>query len=303
MRLKLLYAISSLLFLSACGLHYSTVPTPINQSAERRKAINIHLTEMFTKENGVYADMAWGETRTVKPLSYKQLDSLYAIKYDLERQGKRNFDLEDQIKIQRQVALNDTSPILYLEDHLFSVTKNNVLSVYSAAIETDKNHKILNADIHESHELEAGMMDEYKIYTFEESFINRGYLAEKEEKLFYTRFKTRADQLTGSTKDVFINHTLRIMQRARTARTVKTKTLIEEIVRYEIHKGKNRTNLQSEKFESMEETVTPIENGGTVVSGYQIVYTYQVLENGMTTTFRHFVQLSPYFEIEKNALI
>lgn len=303
MRLKFLYPFTLLLFLTACGLNYSTIPTPINQSAERRKAISAHLIEIFAKDSAVYADMAWGKTKTVKPLSYKQLDSLYAIKYNLERQGKRNVDLEDEIKIQRQIALNDTAPILYIEDHMFSVTVGEKMSVYSSKIETDKNHTIRNAQINASNNLNSELLEEFKIYTFEESFINRGYAPEISERAFYIRYKKRADELTSSEeKDAFINHTLFVMQRARGARTLDTKELIEEVVRFKTINDK-RFYMKNEEFKSMEEMVMKTEDGGTVVTGYQIQYTYQLDQNGTMTTYNYFIQLSSFMEVEKMALM
>lgn len=255
---------------------------------------------MFAKDSAVYKDMAWGTPKTIKPLSYIHLDSLYAIKYNLEQQSRRDVELESEINIQRQIALNDTAPILYLEDHLFSVTKDGKTTVYSSAIESDRNNIIRNSTINASNNLATEMIEEFKIYTFEESFLNRGYAPEQTEQVFYRRFKTRADQMTGDERDRFINHTLDLMQRARKARSLETKDMLMEIVRQRVH-GAKRSNILNEKFESMEELVN--KSGGTnTIIGFQVVYSYQKVVDGLTTSFRYFVELSDYLEIQKFVL-
>jgi hypothetical protein len=299
--LKPFFYFSLVLLISACGLNYQTIPTPINKTNERRASIQKHLTEVFAKDSAEYSHMAWGQSKTVKPLSYKQLDSLYAIKYNLERQGKRNSELENNIKIQRQIALSDTAPVLFIEDHLFSVKKNGVATVYSAVLEVDRDHVIRNSTINASNNLNPGMIEEFKVYTFEESFINKGYAPSLEERAFYARYKGRADELSGDVKDAFINHTLYIMQRARKARTLSSKDLLMEIVREEAH-GKNRTGIQNETFESMQELVEKV-NGADQIVGYQIVYSYQKVDNGLTTSYRYFIELSDYLEVRKKALM
>lgn len=298
---RILFSTLILLLLHSCGIRYAAPVTPVSQTAERKAAIQKYLKTLFAADSAVYTDIAWGQSKTLKPLSYKQLDSLYAIKYQLEREGRRDLELEDEIKIQRQIALNDTAQIIFQDDHLFSVLKNNKLSVYSAILETTKDHTVRNALLQESQEVDPNLIEEFKIYTFEESFVNPGFAAMQQEKNFYQKFKTRNASLARTEKDVFLNHTLNIMKCARSARSLNTIELLSEVTKYHIH-GHKPLGVSNPKFESMEEKVLTVD-GKPQVQAYQIVYSFQKVQDGLTTTYRYYVELSPFYEVVKKALI
>ncbi len=298
--LKTIFPFALLMFITSCGIHYVTPPTPISLASERRAAIQQSLRETFEKDSSVYSDIAWGKTKTLKPLSYMDLDSLHRIKYKLENQGKYDPELEDNIKIQRQIALNDTTPILYIEDHLFSVKKDSILTVYSAYFETTKDHVIRNSEIKGSTNVDPKMMEEYKIYTFEESFLHPGYALSYEEKRFYSKFKTYENSLTGNKRDEFLNHALKIISYARNAASLATKNILMRVVKNEIL-GPLKTG-EGEVFETMEELLSD-NDGRKTVMGYQIVYSYKKVENGLSTTLRYVIRTNEYYQVlEKNLL-
>ncbi len=301
MSLKILFVGLILALLTRCGIQYTTPTTPVSLASDRKAAIQKQLKETFEKDSAVYSDIAWGQTKTLKPLIYKELDSLYAIKYRMEREGKRDTELDDQIKLQRQIALNDTAQILYQEDHLFGVRKNNKLSIYSAIFETTKDHVIRNSKIKDSQEIDPKLIEEYKEYTFMESFINPGFAASSQENNFYAKFKSKENSLIGSARDTFLNHTLQIMQLARIARSLKTTDLLKQVVTYHVN-GDDFKGVSNLNFESMEEIVTKIDEKD-FVTGYQVIYTFQKVNDGMTTTYRYFVEMNDYYELVRKALI
>ncbi|MFA7274732.1 MAG: hypothetical protein WC044_12760 [Crocinitomicaceae bacterium] len=267
---------------------------------KRRLAVQNYLRETFQKDSSVYENIAFGKTQTLKPISYKVLDSLYGVKYNLEQKGKRDTELEREILIQRQIALNDTNQLLYIENHLFSLKKKDVLTIYSAALQVNFSNEIKAVDIFETTKIAPVNLDIFKIYTFEESFLHPGYAPLPEESAFYRRYKDRAAELNGDTKDKFVQNALFVMRSAQKVQTLKTTALISEIVRSRIL-GFERTTAKNELFETMEETYEKI-NGSEVMTGYAIVYSFKKNSNDLTTTYRYAIKLSPYFEVLSTGL-
>ncbi|MDC1186776.1 hypothetical protein N8079_03020, partial [Crocinitomicaceae bacterium] len=270
-------------------------------TSDRRAAIQTYLKETFEKDSLVYKDIAWGPSKTMKPSSYIQLDSLYAIKYKMEREGKRDTELEGNIQIQRQIALNDSTPILYLEDHLFSVTKNGQMTIYSAVLETNKDHEILNSEINASNNLDPKNLEEFKIFTFEESFLHPGYAPAVIEREFYERYKTKMAEFNGDSKDDFLNHTLEVMRNARTAGSLDPTAVLKQIIVNDAKKNLTNSPI-GQTFESMEELITEVD-GKTKIMGYQVVYSFKKIDNGLSTTFRYVYQVDTYYQVTLKSLL
>ena len=299
--IKIIFSILFLSLVASCGIQYTAPPTPISLTSDRRAAIQTYLKNTFEKDSLVYKDIAWGQSKTIKPTSYIELDSLYAVKYKLERQGKRDTDLEESIKIQRQIALNDSTPILYLEDHLFSVTKNGEMTIYSAVLETNKDHEILNSEINASNNLDSKNLEEFKIFTFEESFLHPGYAPTIIEREFYSRYKFKLQEFKGDSKDAFLNRTLEVMKSARIAKTLDPTSLLKQLVRSDALKTNNTAPID-ENFEGMEELIASIE-GKTEIMGYQVVYSYKKIDNGLSTTLRYVYQFDTFYQVTLKSLL
>jgi len=293
------YLISSLLIVS-CGLQYTPPETPESLTNQRRTSIQKYLVATLQNDSTVYKSLAFGKTKTLKPLSYLQLDSLYRVKYNLEKQGRRDKDLENEVLIQQQIALNDTNGLVYLESHLFSLTTGNITTVYSAEMKTNQSHEIKGVEIFETTNIAPQNLELFQIYTFEESFIQPGYKPLSEEKNFYTQYKSQAGTLTGEVKDNFIQNTLNVMRAAKKVQSLKTVSLLSEIVRERIL-GVNRQLAKNETFESMEETFEKVDDG-EVFTGYLVTYRFQKIENGSTTSYRYLIKASPYLEIISTSL-
>lgn len=299
--IKSIFSILILTLIASCGIQYTAPPTPISLTSDRRAAIQTSLKETFEKDSLIYKDIAWGQSKTMKPSSYIQLDSLYAIKYKMEREGKRDTALEETIKIQRQIALNDSTPILYLEDHLFSVTKNGELTIYSAILETNKDHKILNSEINASNNLDPKNLEEFKIFTFEESFLHPGYAPAVIEREFYERYKTKMAEFKGDSKDVFLNHTLEVLKNARIAGSLDPTAVLKQIIANDAKKNLTNSPI-GQTFESMEELIADVD-GKTKIMGYQVVYSFKKINNGLSTTLRYVYQIDTYYRVTLKSLL
>jgi hypothetical protein len=298
---KIIYSAILTIICTSCGLEYSAPPTPISQTDDRRREIQKYMRENFEKDSLVYESIAFGKVETLKPLSYKRLDSLYGAKYTLEREGVRNVKLEDDIEIQRQIALNDTNPVRFVENHLFSLTKGQKAEVYSASLECNQSHKILNIRINESNNLNKEELDFFKIYTFEESFLSPGFAATIAENNFYRKYKSYAQTLNADEQDAFIQQSIHVMQAAKTVQSLKTTLVVKELVRDSLY-PKDRSVIKKEQFESMEELVD--KNGEEEqLSGYRVIVSFQKIEDEMTYSLRYLIMMDTFFRITKSQLL
>jgi hypothetical protein len=295
----LIYLISSLLIVS-CGLNYTPPETPESQTLQRQKAIQNHLIATLQNDSTAYKSLAFGKTETLKPTSFVQLDSLYHIKYTLEKQGKRNKDLEEEILIQRQIALIDTNGLIFKENHLFTLTSKKVTTVYSSELTTNSSNQIKDVALYETTIISPGNLELFQIYTFEESFLQPGFKPLPDEIQFYNKYKSHAKTLTGDLKDKFVQTILGNMRAAQKIQTLKTVPLLSEIIREDIL-GNTRALAKNETFVAMEELYELI-NGEEVFTGYYVRYEYQRIENGLTTSFRYGIKVSPFLEILSKGL-
>ncbi|MFT7345095.1 MAG: hypothetical protein ACI9XP_001689 [Lentimonas sp.] len=282
-------------FMISCGLQYTPPATPESQENRRKNTIEEYLTSEFNKDSAQYSPIAYGDSETIKPISYKELDSLYEKKYRLEQQNKFDRKLENEIGIQRQIVLSDTNRILFIENHLFSVKKNDTTSIYSARFEMDIKNEIRNLRLDEKIGIEPSNEKFFKIYTFKESFINLGRSPSSRETAFYNLFDKTANSLSGTERDEFINHTLVIMKCANKTRSLKAIDIIQSLVRDYIKEQEKLVRF-SESFEAMEEKIK-IENGKEVISGYYIIYTTTVNENEVNFSKSHEILMDEFYRI------
>src|SRR5690554_3494176 len=129
--MKSLLLFTSFLMFFSCGLRYIPQPTPESTQLDRRNLIERTIESEFKSQNKVYQPIGYGETVKIKPVSFIQLDSLFEQKYQLERVGKRDAQLEETIKLQQIVCQNDTNEILYLERHVFTLEGDSAAEILS----------------------------------------------------------------------------------------------------------------------------------------------------------------------------
>jgi hypothetical protein len=261
------FSFTVLLFaIASCGLKYTPQTPPETLQKTRQQVIESDLKEEFAAKGMAYKSVAFGETTTVKPVSFMQLDSLYELKYQLEQQGKSSKELERNIGIQRLIAQNDTTPILYNEAHVFSLTKGDTTQVISGSFSLNSQNKIVTADIEESIDLPKELIPYYTNYILGESFIYPGSRPEATETAFYDFYKPQADKLIGQERTDFILHTLELMQLARQKKTLDKQVFLKNLTRQAVL-GDNKDYVD-ETFLKVEEIV----NDKNVVQSYLVTY-------------------------------
>lgn len=288
------YLLLTFLF-TACGLQYVAPPTPISQTDERRKVIEKHLQKEFEKDSSVYVSIAYAKTEMKKPVSYRELDSLYEVKYQNERKGVNDKELERNIQIQRQIALNDTNPVLFVETHLFGVKKDGNLAVYSSQFETTPDHTIRNVVIHDSYNIPSAKLEFYKRYLMDESILYSGYAPTDLEGELYDLYRAEESKRTGASRDSLLDHALDVFSLISRKRILKKVTLLEELTSQAVDKVEDGKK-ENPRFEAIEEDVV-VQDGKNILLGYQVEYAFTKVKDGLNYTLNYKVYFDPLYRI------
>ncbi len=285
-----------LLLLHACGLRYEPVTTPENEQENRQRIIESKMREDYDQGDEVYHSIAFGETEMIKPESYRALDSMYALKYKREISGQvPDRQLEEQIRLQRMVVLNDTNPIYYVENHVWEIKKNDTSTFYTGKFILDMHNEIEDVEISESVMLPASYKDLYTSYVYEESIFTPGFAANQQEQQFYNLYKSKAATLTEPKHSLFVQHTLDIMRIARQKNTLVTADLIRTLL---VDKTSNHSYaVKNIKFTRLEELYSTSDQNEVI--GYNAEFSYTIAdENGQDKQYAYYAQLDPYLQIE-----
>lgn len=256
--------------IAACGLKYTPVESPQAYEVRRHDTIEAYLGRTFANSN--YQSIAFGESQTIKPVSYTKLDSLFAVKYANEKKGNHSKELDHKIELQRMISLNDTNKVVFIENHVFSIGTGDTLEIYDGNFNLTSDFRILDVNLNESVYLSKKYDEIYKVYLFEEAFVALGNSASTAEKNFYTIYKEYAASLTGKRRDAFIQHTLNLMIYANKVNTLDTEALLQYAIIKQVHGNSYINHL--DKFSALEERFSLNDKNEEVFIGYQLSCTF-----------------------------
>lgn len=231
---KFLALISLVFSLGSCGLKYTPQTPPENKQLQRQKVIENKIRTDFEAKQMTYRSIAFGKTVTIKPASFIKLDSLFERKYNLEQTGRRSKELDEQIAIQRLVCQNDTNIILYMEEHVFSLTKDSVSEVFSGDFALNSRNEIQKVEFKQSYMIPADLVSFYGYYVLNESFLYPNSQLDRDEQNFYDLYKGQAANLFGAQKEAFIVHTLKLMQIANSAKSLEKQMFLKRLAQKEV---------------------------------------------------------------------
>jgi hypothetical protein len=221
--------------MSACGLRYTPSETPEAYELRRKKAVESYLQNSTKNQGLTYESIGFGATQIVKPETYRTLDSLYAIKYKNELKGiLADPILEEQIGNQRIIARNDTNRVIYIEDHVFSLSTDTSTEVYAANFQVSSDVVVSDMVIRESTFLPKRDSERYKQYLFNESFLNSGSPASTSELKFYKLFTTHFSELSKEQRDLEVRHMIQLMEIAQRRASLGPKGILETLAALEI---------------------------------------------------------------------
>jgi hypothetical protein len=231
--------------LVSCGLKYTPPETPEAFEAKRHKAVETFIRKGLMADSVSYSSIAFGETKTIKPASFRVLDSLFEVKYRNEQKMITDPELDNIIAAQRQSVINDTSKVHYLEYHVFSFTEGDSIRIVETEVTLDKSLNIEDQQITSTLLIPKKMQENYKRYLFNESFLYPESMSTIEEDQFYAFFKMEINNLTGSAKDELILHTLSLMELAYKKKSVRTNDLMVMQAKKELEKISKELRIES----------------------------------------------------------
>jgi hypothetical protein len=278
----------------SCGLKYEPKELPIEFLERRQSALKAHLLQEFAKTNQSYSPITFGKSKTIKPISHQKLDSLYEVKYKLEEANESTELLNEPIAMQRLIAVNDTNTVLYIEDHVFSILNGDTAEIYFGLFQLNPDLEVMDYELKESVFIPKNLLNSYKTYLFEESFLNPGYFPTVQEQDFYNLYKNHLSDIPASQKDQFIEHTLHVMQMAQNKGTLNTIPLLKEIIIQHLHA--DSFSQAKHIFPSIDEYTDTVD-GKKMVVGYYVQYTYESKKETDPPAKVHELELNKYLEI------
>lgn len=299
---RIFFFIFFLMSIASCGLKYTPVESPAAFEQRRHDSIESYLTRTFNTPNNRYKSIAFGATQTIKPLSYQKLDSLFAQKYSNEKKGIRDEKLDQLIENQRMISLNDTNKVIYIENHIFALVKGDTCEIYDGNFRLSNDLSIQDVNLNESVYLPKKYEEMYKVYLFEEAFISVGYPPTEGEKEFYGFYKTASNNLSGSKRDAFIQHTLNIMDYAAKNHTLDIETLLRYSILKNLHGNSYINHL--DKFSSLDQLIEINDKKEEILVGYKLSCSFiETNENNIQVQRNYTFLFDEYLQItEKKQL-
>ncbi len=281
-----------LIVLGGCGLKYTPQVTPETKQEERKLVIENEIRKEFATRNMHYKSIGFGEMITLKPASYIRLDSLFELKYNLEQQGKRTKDLDEEIAMQRLICQNDTNEVLYLEQHVFSLEGDSTAEVLSGNFSLNANNDLRKVQFSYAYVIPKELVNYYNFYILETAFLTNNSAPTSQERAFYESYKNELTNRKGQKEDAFLVHTLRLMQVARNNQSLDKQKTLESLTRLAVHKGNK--NYKSEVFLKVEQHA---EASGEI-SFYTVEYQYaKPTGEESFITEKYTVQFDPFFQL------
>jgi hypothetical protein len=291
-KIKFIFSFLILTQISCESLTYVPIKTPLEKDKERKIELMQELKNDFESNGFKYKPLGFGESDVLKPNSHFVLDSLYEIKYKNDLNGINSKAIDEQIQIQKNIIYSDTTPIYFIENHVFSLEKEKNFECLHSEIFLDANNKIYAIKILESISTEHRLSEFYASYKFRKSFIYSNALADLAEIEFYNFYQQKIDQLTLKEKENFINFMLSVMRTAKIISSLDKKVLIKEFVRHFVQ-GQTKNYLE-EKFNKMEEFYDEKNN----LLYYLVDYQYSKRnEEKLTEILNVQVYLNPYLQL------
>lgn len=285
---------------TSCGLKYTQVESPEAFRERRLNAIESYCAKEFQRIGATYTSIQFSESSVAKPIQYKSLDSLFALKYALEKQGKTDSFLDEQIRLKREALKADSLQAKYLEKHLFSVRERDSITYYYCTFQLNKQLTIEDMRIEQS--VHIPMRDDYRYSLFlsEEPLLANAYTLSPKEQSFYSYYKSQAEQLTGKELDRFMGHIMHTIEIAQLIQSVDPRAIGEQIIRQHLY-GKS----YKQRKEQFNWTPSPPTEWRAENTGYTVEY---VVDQPITTTEEesHSVYrftFDPYFQLVRKTVI
>lgn len=286
--------------LYGCGLSQE-VTTETFESKTKKFENSIEREAFFKNKDDNYQSLSYGELTIFKPLSFVQLDSVYAIKQNFldrnDMRGYRKSGIEELIPGYRAAAQKDIDKVQYEMEHVYQTSVFENLTIHHDYYTFDYQDSLLNVTEFYKYTIDKKSQDFYYAYEFRMHFVDdRDLYISKAEQDFIIFFKQRERELIRTDElSPFMKHTMTVMEMAKKAGTVDFREVSKWIAMRLL--AKKELDLTIEDFGEL----FAFEKEG-VVQGYELKVAWKNNENDkkeMETTFT----FSPYLELSNEVTV
>lgn len=246
---------------------------------ERRLKLEMQLQQDFNAIKKSSKVLFYGQSKTVKPVSFIKLDSLFNLKYNASQSGRSVPGLEEQIELQRNIVLSDTTELLYMETVWCQVVGDTAVDYL--IFESFQNNQNVLRKITMLESFEVPLKDSAMglSYFMEYPFLRLNGSLSTDERNFYGFMKNRAVQLTGDLKDEFIANVLEIMRIAQSEGTLSSEVVLKRLTINQLKEQFPTVpwtdyNLLAEKVNDGDQTRYEVTVSKKVDDGYKAVFIY-----------------------------
>lgn len=189
--------------LHACGLKFTPSPSLAELANTRKTKLEDQLRADFDAVNKAYIPLTYGQSVTVKPISYQRLDSLFEAKYQLSQRGMSTKEIDPQIETQKMILLSDTTEVLFMETHWFELIQDTTYEFIIANCYLN-NRNILRKMEYVDYFTTGKWNHTWAERYMEEDWFtqNLGYTSNEDLK-FYETMKSKEFNLVGEEKTAF----------------------------------------------------------------------------------------------------
>lgn len=225
------YYVLLIVLISSCVSTYEPIERFEEKGQKRKEKIENLLVERYSDTS--YQSLAYGPLIVYKPESFKQLDSLYALKDAyIERndlRGLKNSGIEEKIPSYRAEAQEDIDKVSYEIEHVYSVKRKDSISIFHTIFLFDHKDSITSEDELYNYSIPKELQEMHTNYLFEYHFItNRDLYISRDEQDFIDYFKNMEQNLAGTDKlQPFIINLLETMQLAQRINSVDYRDLVK----------------------------------------------------------------------------
>ncbi len=238
LKLLLLSTLCYSVFSSCIATH-----EPIERFKQKETSRKQNIEQLLSVQYGdsTYQSLAYGATTIYKPESFKQLDSLYALKEDfLERndlRGLETSEIEEKIPSYKAQAQQEIHLVKYEIEHIYSLKGKDSLTIHHSIFLYDYMDSLLSEDTLYTYSFPKKYEKMHINYLFEYHFLTkRDLYISATERQFIRYFKRKEEVLA---KNPFISSFM--------TQVLETMTLAQKInsVEYnELIKYKSIQNLK-----------------------------------------------------------
>jgi len=212
-----------------------TAHEPIERFKQKETTKKENIEEILSLRYGdsTYQSLAYGPLIVYKPESFKQLDSLYALKEDfIERNDLRGLEtsnVEEKIPSYRAQAQQDIQLVQYEIEHIYSVKSVDSLTIHHSVFLYDYMDSLLSQDTLYTYSFPKKYEKMHINYLFEYHFITkRDLYISNNERQFIQYFKRKEQDLAKSPSiSSFMTQVLETMTLAQKINSVEYNELIK----------------------------------------------------------------------------